>query len=66
MPIFQELGFEDTSLIMDPSFIPQPPHDRAVIDKIVFDFLSMNDDEINAIYREVAILIHNRKVRSES
>ena len=66
MPIFQELGFDDTSLILDPSFIPQPPEDRAVIDKIVFDFLSMNDDEICTIYREVAILIHNRKVRSES
>jgi len=66
MPIFQELGFEDTSLIMDPSYIPQPPHDRAAIDKVVFDFLSMNDDEVNTIYREVAILIHNRKIRSES
>lgn len=66
MPIFQELGFEDTSLILDPSFKPKPPYDRAVIDKVVFDFLSMSDDEVDTFYREVAILIHNRKIRSES
>lgn len=66
MPIFQELGFDDSSLILDPNFRPQPPLDRAAIDKVVFDFLSMNDDEIQTIYKEVAILIHNRKVRSES
>lgn len=66
LSIFQELGFGDLVSIQDPEFIPQPPLDRAVVDKVIFDFLSMSELEVSIFYREVAMLVLNRKMRSES
>ncbi|MBU0951950.1 MAG: Eco57I restriction-modification methylase domain-containing protein [Elusimicrobia bacterium] len=64
--IFEECGIDPQSKNPIEEQEPKPLHDRAELDKIVFDALDLTKDERKEVYRAVCRLVWNRISKAKS
>jgi len=64
--IFEEYGINPESEIPIEKQDPNPLHDRAELDNIVFDALELTEEERKEVYRSVCRLVWNRISKAKS